>query len=179
MLVLAFAVAIPSAAQPASASPTPWREPRITFIDQPTPRAQEMIRWAVEQYRRAGLQLPDVEVSFPTFCGGKAALYHVGQGAIDFCFINKHTMLHELAHAWDDTSGAVDHQAFLELRGLHVWWGGTDMPSEEQGAEQLARIIDWGLSGEEPRLVPHFPHNSLPELKAAFDMLTGRGVVTR
>lgn len=179
ILVVASSIALPAAGHSATAAPAPWREPRITFVDPPTPKARETITWALDQYRRAGLQLPDLEVSFPTFCGGKAALYHVGQGAIDFCFINKHTMLHELAHAWDDTSGAVDRQAFLELRGLHVWWGGTDMPSGQQGAEQLAQIIDWGLSGEQARLVPQFPRNSVAELKTAFDMLTRRGVDSR
>lgn len=177
-LVLLSTVTATAAARHVPASRQPWREPRITFVDQPTQTAQETITWAVDRYRDAGLQLPDLKISFPQYCSGKAALYHVGHKAIDFCYINKHTMLHEFAHAWDDTSGAVDRKAFLKLRGLHVWWGGIEMPSGEQGAEQLAQIIDWGLSGEEPRLIPQIPKNSMSELKRAFDMLT-RGLVTR
>ena len=175
-LILAFTTGVPAAAQSASASRPQWREPRIIFIDPPTQRARDTIMWAVDRYRQADLQLPDLSISFPEYCSGKAALYHVGHNAIDFCFVNKHTMLHELAHAWDDTSGAVDRKAFLQLRGLHVWWGGVDMPSSQQGAEQLAQIIDWGLSTADSRPIPQIPRNSPAELKTAFGLLT-RGVV--
>lgn len=175
-LLLMSTIAAPAVAQSAPASRPPWREPRITYVDPPTQRARDTITWAVDRYREADLQLPDLAISFPEYCSGKAALYHVGHKAIDFCFVNKHTMLHELAHAWDDTSGAVDREAFLQLRGLHVWWGGIDMPSSQQGAEQLAQIIDWGLSSADSRPIPQIPRNSLAELKEAFDLLTS-GVV--
>ena len=166
-----------TAAQPAPRSvsdgPSLWHEPRITFVDQPTTKAQDIIVWAVGRYRDAGLQLPDLRISFPVICSGKGALYHVGKRSIDFCRINKDRALHEFAHAWDDTSGAVDRAAFLELRGLKVWWGGTEMPSAEQGAEQVADIIAWGLMGCETRNVPQIPNNSVSELTRVFAMLTG------
>jgi len=120
------------------------------------------------------LQLPDLQISFPVICSGKGALYHVGKRAIDFCRINKNRALHEFAHAWDDTSGAVNRQAFMKLRGLTVWWGGIEMPSSEQGAEQLANIVAWGLMGCETRTIPQIPNNSASELTKAFAMLTGR-----
>ena len=148
--------------------------PRITYVDQPTLKAHDLIVWAVDRYLDAGLQLPDLKISFPTFCGGKAALYHVGRRSIDFCFISKRTVLHEFAHAWDDTSGRVNRQAFLELRGLTIWWGGTGMNSSEQGSEQLAQIIAWGLMDVDTRGVPQLPANSVSELTEAFTMLTGR-----
>jgi hypothetical protein len=158
-------------------SVTDWRpalhEPRVTFVDRPTPKQREIVVWAVGRFRDAGLQLPDLKISFPVICSGKGALYHVGKRAIDFCRINKNRALHEFAHAWDDTSGAVDRPAFLQLRGLSVWWGGIEMPSGEQGAEQLADIIAWGLMGFETRNVPQFPNNSVSELTQAFSMLTG------
>ena len=170
---LESATAAPTTAQTGPASRLPTRQPQITFVDEPTPKAREIIRWAVDRYRRAGLQLPDLKISFPAFCGGKAALYHVGQKSMDFCLIvKKRTVLHEFAHAWDDTSGAVDRQAFLRLRGLSVWWGGTEMPSSEQGAEQLAQIIAWGLMDIDSRGVPQIPANSTSKLTKAFVMLT-------
>ena len=154
------------------ASPRTVR-PRITFVDPPTTKARETIAWAVGRFDDAGLQLPDLRVSFPAYCGGKKALYHVGQGSIDFCFnINKTTVLHEFAHAWDDTSNAVDRDAFMKLRGLTVWWGGTAMPSDEQGSEHLAEIIAWGLLDVDTRSVPQLPENSVGELTEAFVMLT-------
>jgi hypothetical protein len=164
----------PAAAESGPASRPAWHEPRITFVDQPTPKAQEIITWAVAQFRDAGLQLPDLKISFPALCDGKGALYHVGKGTVDFCRINKRRALHEFAHAWDDTSGAVDREAFLQLRGLTVWWGGTEMRSREQGAEHLAEIIAWGLMGSNPQDVPQLPNNSVAELTEAFDMLVAK-----
>jgi hypothetical protein len=172
-LFLASTIAVPAAAQSTSHSRLAWREPRITFLDPPTEKAQEIITWAVDRYREAGLQLPDLKISFPPLCAKKGALYHVGKSSIDFCRINKRRALHEFAHAWDDTSGAVDRDALLELRGLTVWWGGTEMPADQQGAEQLAEIVAWMLRGAEPRDVPQLPNNSVVELTEAFDMLTG------
>jgi hypothetical protein len=148
-------------------------EPRITFVDQPTPLERDTILWAIDRFEDAGLQLPDLKISFPALCAGKGALYHVGQKSIEFCRVNRRRALHELAHAWDDASGAVDRQAFLELRGLSVWWGGTEMRSSEQGAEHLAEIIAWGLMGADPRDVPQLPANSVYELTRAFATLTG------
>lgn len=172
MLLLVSTTAAPATAQYEPDSRPPWREPRITFVDQPTPQAREIIVWAVNRFRDAGLQLADLAISFPDLCAGKGALYHVGRGSIEFCRINKRRALHEFAHAWDDTSGAVDRQAFLQMRGLSVWWGGTEMPSREQGSEQLAQIIAWGLMGFDTRDVPQLPANSASELTAAFVMLT-------
>jgi hypothetical protein len=151
----------------------PWRQPVITYLDAPTPQQRETIAWAIERYHEAGLQLPDLTISFPAICSGKGALYHVGQRSIDFCRVNKRRALHELAHAWDDTSGAVDRDAFLRLRGLSVWWGGTDRPSSEQGAEQLAQIVAWGLQGANPSDVPQLPNNDVATLVAAYVSVVG------
>jgi hypothetical protein len=150
-----------------------WREPVITFAGTPTDTQRDTIEWAVERYRSAGIRLPDLTISFPQLCSGKAALYHVGQQAIGFCHVAKRTVLHEFAHAWDDTFHTVDRDGFLRLRGLHVWWGGTEQKSAEQGAEQLAQIIAWGLLGANPDSVPQFAGNSVEELTAAFHFLTG------
>ena len=176
LFTLLAGVVAPTVGQSVPSSPLPTSQPRLTFVDPPTPKAAEIIAWAVDRFRVAGLQLPDLQISFPTSCDGKKALYHVGRTSIDFCYvINKTTVLHEFAHAWDDTSGAVDRNAFLKMRGLSVWWGGPGMPSDEQGAEHLAEIIAWGLTNVYTRSVPQLPANSLSELTEAFVILT-RGV---
>ncbi len=151
----------PVSATPAHTTPQPGplsrvatARPVITFVDQPTPKAHEFIVWAIDRFLDAGLQIFNLKISFPNFCEGKAALYHVGRRSIDFCFISRRTVLHEFAHAWDDTSGRVNRQAFLELRGLTIWWGGTGMESSEQGSEQLAQIIAWGLMDVDTRRCP-------------------------
>ena len=148
--------------------------PTITYVDAPTVEAREVVDWAVARFAQAGLQLPDLKISFPGHCRGKKALYHVGKRSIDFCRIDRRVALHELAHAWDDTSGAVDRERFMELRGVSVWFGGTRTPSAEQGSEHLAIIVAWGMMGERERRAHGLPRNSDAELTAAFEMLTGR-----
>lgn len=158
-----------------SASPPSvnMHRPHLTYIDQPSPSAEETINWAVDRFVAAGLQLPDLEISFPVVCHGKAALYHVGRRSVDFCRVGTLLALHEFAHAWDDTSGAVDREAFLELRGLHVWFGGLDLPKEQQGAEHLAQIVSWGLMDQDLRRPPNLANNSEAELTEAFELLAG------
>jgi hypothetical protein len=153
-------------------SGTPVHAPKLTFIDDPTPPQRETIAWAVGRFVAAGLQLPDLDVRFPVFCNGKGALYHVGDSSIDLCRVNKKNVLHELAHAWDDTSGAVDREGFLAMRGLTVWFGGLDVPFEDQGSEHLAIIIAWGLMDRGSGSAHGLPNNSDAELTEAFEFLT-------
>ena len=170
-LLLASTLALPrAAAEPAARVVS---EPHFTYLEEPTSEAKEIIEWAADRYLEAGLQLPDLAVSFPTFCYGRAALYHVGERSIEFCQITRRNALHEFAHSWDDTSGAVDRGGFLKLRGLSVWFGGLDVPSREQGCEHLANIIAWGLMDVDTRGVPDLPANSVSELTEAFTALTG------
>ena len=51
--------------------------------------------------------------------------------------------------------------------------------SAEQGAEQLAQIIMWGLMGFDPNDLPQFPNNSVSELTAEFAILTQGSVPRR
>jgi hypothetical protein len=147
--------------------------PQLTFVDEPTPSQRETIDWAVDRFVAAGLQLPDLDVTFPVFCDGKGGVYHVGQSSIDFCRVNRKNVLHEFAHAWDDTSGAVDRSGFMTLRGVSVWFGGLDVPFEDQGSEHLAIIIAWGLMDPGTGSAHGLPNNSDPELTEAFEFLTG------
>lgn len=147
--------------------------PHLTFIDQPTQSQRETINWAVGRFADAGLQLPDLDIRFPMFCNGKGALYHVGRSSIDFCRVNKKNVLHELAHAWDDTSGAVDREGFMNLREVTVWFGGLEVPAQQQGSEHLAIIIAWGLIDPDARSAHGLPHNSDAELTEAFELITG------
>ena len=144
----------------------------ITYVDQPTPKQRATIEWAIGRFADAGLELPDLRVSFPAFCEGKGGLYR-GDGEIEFCRVSDRLVLHELAHAWDDTSGDIDRAAFLELRGVDVWFGGLQIPSADQGAEHLAIIVAWGLMDASARSAHGLPHNSDSELTAAFRLLTG------
>jgi len=58
------------------------------------------------------------------------------------------TTLHELAHAWADAQlSTAQKAAFLELRGLDVWYDAR-VPRHERGAEHAAEIVSWGLMDE-------------------------------
>jgi hypothetical protein len=158
----------------ASGAPqAPAHEPQLTYIDEPTASQRETITWAVGRFATAGMQLPDLDIRFPVFCEGKGAVYHVGHAAIDFCRVNRKNVLHELAHAWDDTSGAVDRAGFMKLRGVSVWFGGLDVPAREQGSEHLAIIVAWGLMDPGAGSAHGLPNNSDAELTRAFEFLTG------
>ena len=162
---------------PALAPPYAFRYARaanITYIDEPTLSERETITWAVGRFAAAGLQLPDLDVRFPVYCKGKGAIYHLGESSVDFCRVNRKNVLHEFAHAWDDTSGDVDREGFLELRGLDIWFGGLDVPSEEQGSEHLAIVIAWGLMEPGTGSAHGLPQNSDAELTMAFEFLTNR-----
>ncbi len=162
----------------ASGSPgTHTHAPELTFVDQPTPVQRETISWAVDRFVAAGLQLPDLDIRFPVFCNGKGALYHVGQSSIDFCRVNRKNVLHELAHVWDDTSGAVDRVGFMNLRGVTVWFGGLDVPVRDQGSEHLAIIVAWGLMDPGTRSAHGLPNSADTELTEAFEFLTQSGLV--
>jgi hypothetical protein len=162
---------------PAWAPPYAYRYARaanITYIDEPTSIQRETISWAIGRFAAAGLQLPDLEIRFPASCKGKGAIYHVGESSVDFCRVNRKNVLHEFAHAWDDTSDDVDREGFLKLRGLDIWFGGLDVPCEEQGSEHLAIIVAWGLMDPGSRSAHGLPNHSDAELTAAFEFLTHR-----
>jgi hypothetical protein len=161
------------ASQIQAAPPEPTHTPAITFVDQPTPAELDTITWAVERFVAAGLQLPDLTISFPVYCQGKGALYNLGESSLELCRVNRKNVLHELAHAWDDTSGAVDRAGFMKLREVDVWFGGLDTPSGEQGCEHLAIIVAWGLMEPGTGSAHGLPHNSDEELELAFRFLTG------
>lgn len=193
--VATLALAIPSAlmARYNDAPPIDPSKPGITYIDQPSDDQREIVEWAVEQYRTVGLQLPDLRISFPVTCGGKAGRYFVGQGRVELCRPNRKLVLHEFAHAWDDHS-SIDREAFLEMRGLDSWYEQPGERSNMTGGEQLALILAWGLMhvdvthprsewagqplDEQPRYLPGL-HDSSPEvLTEFFEMLTGASPLT-
>ncbi len=164
------------------------RAATITYVDEPSPAAQEIVGWAAERFVEAGLQLPDLEISFPATCGGKAGRYLVGQDQVELCRPTKTLVLHELAHAWDDNS-TVDRQAFLDLRGLEQWYEQPGRDSDESGGEQLALVVAWGLMDvditarnseragqpvdEQPRYLPGLDDSTPEVLVHLFVQITG------
>jgi hypothetical protein len=164
--------------------------PVITFADAPTAEQREMADWAVERYLSVGLQLPDVEISYPVTCDGKAGRYLVGKGKVELCRPTRKLVLHELAHAWDDAGDTVDREAFMELRGVDHWYENADCEyTHVSGGEQLALAMTWGLMDiditapaseyagqpidERPRYLPGMEDSAPETLTELFVLLTG------
>jgi hypothetical protein len=143
-----------------------------------TSTEQGMVRWALERYQAAGLELPPVEVHFhpdPTGCGDNSGFYRGGR--LDVCITGqaepyaRKVVVHELAHAWSEASlTAEDRERFLGLRDLPTWnsWG---EPWGMRGCEQAAEIITWGVTGGAVTVL--VPTDDAPEqLQTAYDLLT-------
>jgi hypothetical protein len=152
----------------------------LTPYDQPA----EIVEWSVARYELAGLQLPDVQVSFYSWdpslkdCAGHGGLWTFDQDrhSIDVCAVGvpsrRRMLLHEFAHAWTHvnlTDG--DREAFLGLRGLGDW-NDRSTAWENRGAEQAAEIVGWGLYMYcDPQHM--VKGEDAASLTAAFELLTG------
>jgi hypothetical protein len=144
------------------------------------PAQQELARWAVARFDRAGLDPPSVEIRFhgdASGCGGH--LGYAKDGGVDVCTVlvnemARRNLLHEMAHLWiDQNVSQADRDRFLQLRGVQAWNRSTD-PWEERGYEQGAEIMAWALGTRV--LTAQIPDNDPVQLGAAFELLTGVGV---
>src|SRR6185295_16727534 len=142
-----------------------------------SPAQQELVRWAVARFERAGIEAPAVRIAFHTNasgCGGH--LGYAKAGRVDVCTVlvnemARRNLLHEIGHIWIDqnVSRAV-RDRFLSLRGLPSWNASTE-PWEERGYEQGAEIMAWALGTR--ILGAQIPNNGPPALAAGFAILTG------
>jgi hypothetical protein len=141
------------------------------------PAQQELARWAVARFDRAGLDPPSVEIRFhddASGCGGH--LGYAKDGGVDVCTVlvnemARRNLLHEMAHLWiDQNVSQADGDRFLQLRGLQAWNRSTD-PWEERGYEQGAEIMAWALG--DGVLTAQIPKNDPAQLGVAFEILTG------
>ena len=143
------------------------------------PAQQELARWAVARFERAGLDPPSVEIRFPADkagCGGH--LGYAREGRVDVCtgLVNemaRRNLLHEMGHIWIDQNVPDSRrEQFLDLRGLSAWNSSTD-PWRERGYEQAAETMAWALGDR--ILSAQIPENQPARLAAAFELLTGTG----
>jgi hypothetical protein len=156
-----------------------------------TTEQQALVDWAASRFERVGLDLPDVSVTFhdaSVECRGFGGLYIPSTREIRICQMVNTTMVHELAHAWIETTfDETDRQEFMAQRGLEVW-ADPGYEWSELGAEQAAEVITWGLmdrnilirwieTAADGQEVPSFrlfklPDSSPDELIAAYELLT-------
>ena len=158
---------------------------------------QELVDFAYGRFARADLELPTVTVVFPTDnnqCHGYGGVYLPAEHTVRICRPSKTTMVHELAHAWVETTLTNSgRHTFLQLRGLDTW---TDAERwDQRGAEHAAEIITWalmdrniairwietnpdGTTAETSKLYK-LPDSSPNELITAYEQLTGKSPTDR
>lgn len=126
----------------------------------------ETMRWVAGRFSLVGLQVPDVEIVFhPSSeeCGWHDGRYRSDGTTrrIDVCvpdhgtfasdLSRRRTLVHELAHAWDDVNfDDDDRSALLPVLGAEEWYGPED-DWAARGIERFAEAIVWGLYDQRRR----------------------------
>ncbi len=145
----------------------------------------EATRWAVALFDEAGLELPPLQYrhhphdSRPCY-GGDGAHHDAGAvNVIELC-VGEVTwpvrllVLHETAHAWADHALPESRrEAFRLLRGWTHWRAHDQVAWHENGTEQAAEIIVWGLV-DRPVAMVRIERNGCDDLELGYRTLTGR-----
>jgi hypothetical protein len=163
------------------------RDDRVSHgitIESTSPAWTRRVEWGLDRFRDAGLQLPAMAIAVHDDvapCDGNSGLYLPSDpvevhlctpGPVD-SRTARLTTLHELAHAWAESQLSTDERAaFLELRGLDVWYD-PRIPRHERGMEHAAEVVSWGLMDE---MVPIIRiYDAAPaDLSIAFHVLVER-----
>ena len=144
---------------------------------------QSIARWAIDLFDNAGLVLPPLRFVYhgddDTRCKGRTGMHRIVDttSIIEICttttgFPDQVMVLHELAHAW--THHRLPHErkaAFRRLRGWEHWRNYDAAPWHENGTEQAAEILVWGLL-DRPINIVRIDQNSCDELLDGYRTLT-------
>jgi hypothetical protein len=163
----------------ALAEPEPFE-----FVDMPSDFV-DMATWAVDLFDQAELGLPLMRFTYhgddTTACSGWRGAHTVegDRSVIDICTsdagpVTEVLVLHEVAHAWASIGLSEQRQdEFQALRGYTEWRNHVDLAWHENGAEQAAEIMVWGLVDRPVGIVTIKGH-SCDELDAGYRVLTGQ-----
>jgi hypothetical protein len=169
--------------EPFDESSPAGREPARIEVYSDSAADLELADWALGRFDIAGLELPDLTITFhtdKTGCKGYTGLFRRGRPhEVHMCvseksppIVGKLNTLHELAHAWAETQTDDETRAgFLAEREIGSWID-TDEPKHLWGAEHAAETVSWALMDEPVRIGRIF--DAEPErLATAFRLLTG------
>ena len=141
-----------------------------------------LIDWALGRFAVGDLPLPHLTFRFHATieaCKGFIGYYTSASNTVDVCnrgdrkVEQRHTLIHEMAHAWQHHYLSEEQMtAWTERRGLESWKS-RDFAWWQRGQEQAAEIVAWGLV-DEPILVEWVRFESCDDLAADFEALTGR-----
>lgn len=184
-LVLVFtgtASAIP--ASQAALGSAPAGPTQLEYVDMPG-EVTHMAEWAIDLFDRAGLDLPPLRFVHhngdTTACSGHPGLHHRVDGinVIEICTADislptQVMILHETAHAWADHALPDDRKAkFQELRGWEHWRAHDELAWHENGTEQAAEIMVWGLI-DRPMAMLRIHQAGCADLDTGYRTLTGQ-----
>lgn len=156
----------------------------VRYVDMPD-EFVHLATWAVDLFAQADMPLPPLRFVYhgddATSCRGwrGAHRYHDGQSTIHICTsdpgkVTAALVLHEIAHAWSAAELSDERKAaFQALRGWSQWSDHGDTPWHENGTEQAAEILMWGLIDRPVGLVT-INDNSCDDLDAGYRSLTGQ-----
>ncbi|MFN2318374.1 MAG: hypothetical protein ABR500_01665 [Dermatophilaceae bacterium] len=188
-------ITVPDPVRIEESEPMVWSERDVTVrIFNGSPAAKRFIRWGLERFDAADLPLPQIDSVTFLSCESRCRGYHGlfegtnGEVAITLCCAaetvcvdevcstwfqaSRHTLLHELAHAWmEEHLTEEEKQEFLTLEGLDQWCDFTD-PWPDRGVERAAEAIAFALSGTPASACA--PDGPGPQYEDRFRLITGR-----
>ena len=151
-----------------------------------TPAERELVEWATARFALVGLELPAVDVSFHDDtepCNGNDGIYRrdgdlsylrvciADRGTFASNLERQRTLLHELAHAWEQANlDETQRLALLDTLGAEDWYA-PDAEWGERGAERFAETLVWGLYDQIRR--PTLIAVPCEDLHADFVTITG------
>ena len=158
--------------------------PTIDLVDMP---AEFVVAtaWTTDLFDQAAFDLPPLRYVFhgdnSEPCFGRRGMHHRVEGVnvIEICTSEMSSatpllILHETAHAWIDHKLTDERKAtFQELRGWIHWRNHDAADWHDNGSEQAAEIMVWGLI-DRPLALIRINQNSCDELDAGYRALTGQ-----
>jgi len=166
----------------AAANPAPPVPP--VAYDNLSEEIESLARWAVALFDEADLELPPVRFTSSggdtSICHGRPGVHQQidGVSVITLCTTDPSSatqtmLLHETAHSWASLSLTEDHKNdFQQLRGWEHWRDYEAAEWHENGTEQAAEIMVWGLIDRPIRIVRIY-QNTCNDLDAGYRALTG------
>jgi hypothetical protein len=157
----------------------------VELVDVPGEFA-DVVMWAVDLFDEAGLLLPPMRFVHHgddrALCDGSRGSHRQvdRQSTIDICTSDPDKMtaqllvLHETAHAWAAHDLSDERKAnFQSLRGWTYWTNYQAADWHENGTEQAAEMILWGLI-DRPVGIIRINEHSCEDLDAGYRVLTGQ-----
>ena len=147
------------------------------------PEQARVVRDALGLFAEAGLRLPPIVFRASldkAACHGRDGWYSANAQRVRITLCSsqrdareRHVVLHELAHAWAAFDLSTTRRSeFQAVRGWTYWLDYDHATWRNNGGEQAAEIIAWGLNDHSAPALS-IDHKSCAELAAGYVALTG------